>query len=62
MQKKTLRLTTRGEAAYNVTKSLIKEGFFLGGGGEAIWRIVRTSEKTLATSLAFFLPLLKRNR
>ena len=31
MQKKTLRLTTRGEAAYNVTKSLIKEGFLWGG-------------------------------
>ena len=61
MKKKTLRLTTGGGAAYNVTKSLIKE-VWVGRGGEAIWRIVRTSEKTLATPLAFFLALLKRNR
>ena len=53
MQKKTRRLTTGGGgAAYNVTKSLIKEVFW--GGGEAIWRIVRTSEKTLARPQAFF--------
>ena len=54
MQKKTLRLTTGGGggAAYNVTKSLIKEVFW--GGGETIWRIVRTSEKPLLGPWLFF--------
>ena len=39
--------------AYNLTKSLIKKVFFWRGGRgcKAIWRIVRTSEKILATPL-----------
>ena len=44
MQKKT-------RLAYNVTKSLIKVFFGGGGGWKAIWRIVRNSEKILATPL-----------
>ena len=50
MQKK------KSAQAYNVTKSLIKKIFFLGGGGgwrgKAIWRIVHTSEKILPTPLS----------
>ena len=62
MQKKTLRLTTRGGGGCLQRNQIFNQGSLGGAGGEAIWRIVRTSEKTLATPLAFFLALLKRNR
>ena len=42
MQKKTLSLQRN---------QIFNQGFFSGGGGEAIWRIVRSSEKILATPL-----------
>ena len=61
MKKKTLRLTTGGGGCLQ-RNQIFNQGSLGGAGGEAIWRIVRTSEKTLATPLAFFLALLKRNR
>ena len=57
---KILLLWQRYETTSPLLSILIKEDFFLAGGGggqesggwdKAIWRIVRTSEKILATPL-----------
>ena len=57
MQKKTLRLTTRrgggGGAAYNVTKSLIKDVSF-GGGGKLFGELCVPLKKPLLGPWLFF--------
>ena len=54
MQKKTLRLTTGGGAAYNVTKSLIKE-VWVGRGGKLFGELCVPLKKPLLRPWLFFL-------
>ena len=55
MQKKTLRLTTRGGTAYNVTKSLIKEVWVGRGGGKLFGELCVPLKKPLLRPWLFFL-------